>query len=77
MFSFIKNLLILYLVSGLIALIVFCIFSYTAKSEIDWDKMSYNKAFTFHFFIMIFLFIVPAIPSLIKRSFSKEKDEYK
>lgn len=77
MFTFIKNLLILYIVSMLVAIIGFCLFYYIAKSKIDWDKMTYNEAFTSHFFIMIFLFIVPAIPSLVKRSFGKGDENLK
>ena len=74
MVKFLRNLLFLYLVSGIIALLMFAFFSWSAGDK-AFEGMTYNKAFTFHFFIMIFLFIIPAIPSLIYSSFKKKEDE--
>ena len=77
MFSFIKNLLLMFLISGIAAITCWFLFFYISNPFINKEEMTYNKGFTFHFVIMIFLFIVPAIPSLIKRSFGKDEDKYK
>lgn len=73
MFTFFKNLLILYLVSGIITFVAI----YAFTRSVEKGEMTYNKAFTSHFFIMVFLFIVPAISSVYKRSFGKGEQKLK
>jgi len=74
MFVFLRNLLLLYLLSAIV-MTVAVLLSISLNEGDKLGEMTYSKFFTLHLFIMVFLFIVPAIPSLIKQALNKKEEE--
>lgn len=65
--NLLKKIAIMYLISGIVFLIGLYLFNQFTENQSE--GLEYNQAFTFHAVIMIFLFIIPAIPA----AFSKKK----
>ena len=74
MFVFLRNLLLLYLLSAIV-MTVAVLLSISLNEGDKFGEMTYSKFFTLHFFIMVFLFIVPAIRSLINQALNKKEEE--
>ena len=68
-----------YLFFCLVILSTGAFFSYMIRLQLGDDantsEQTYNQFFTLHGVIMVFLFILPAIPSIIKTLCSKFKDK--
>lgn len=62
-----KNIAMMYIFSGVVFLVVLYTFSQFGGEDVRIKEMKYNEAFTLHGVIMVFLFILPAIPSLFSK----------
>ncbi|MCM8535851.1 MAG: hypothetical protein NE334_07945 [Lentisphaeraceae bacterium] len=60
-----KRVATMYLISGVVFLIGF--YAFTKVFAEEGKSRDYNQAFTMHAVIMVFLFIVPAIPSALSK----------
>lgn len=71
----------IYVLASVFALVAAGVFALMIRTQLignskeSFSASFYNQAFTLHGMIMVFLFIIPAIPSFIGSFFKKSKNE--